>query len=419
MCRPAAAGPANGPAPRAPRPDRSAAAYLRGRRALVGARMASAHPSRHEDLSARAAPAEDRRPTGGRKLIETAIRLTAGVALILANGFFVTTEFALTRLRQFSRQELEGSDRLARAWEMTERLEIYLTGCQLGITASSILLGVVAEPAITRLIEAAVGVVGLSAGARHALSITAAVVLINLIHKIWGEQAPTYLGVERPLEVLERLSPVLWWWTKVMRPVILLGDGIAKATLGLFGVEISRSWLEAEEDEGPITSYLELRQRLRGLLRRGEHLDGEREREVLRALEIQDIAVREVMVPRGEVVSLSTERPLEENLRTVADLRYLRFPLVGESLDDVRGTVYLTSVFAALDELRAGRTTLAEIAVEPVLVDADLPVSGAIDRFQEERQELAFVMDGGRVAGILTSTDALETIAGELRDPFD
>ncbi len=343
----------------------------------------------------------------------------AGAVLILANGFFVTTEFALTRLRQFTRAELEGSERLRRAWEMTERLEIYLTGCQLGITASSILLGVVAEPAFTVLLERVVGLVGLAPGLRHAISITASVVLINLIHKVWGEQAPTYLGVERPLEVLERLAPALWWWTKVMEPVILLGDGLAKGTLGLFGVEISRSWTEAEEDEGPITSFLELRQRLRGLLSRGEQLDSERRREVLRALEIQDIPVREVMVPRDEVTALSTRRPLAENLRTVADLRYLRFPLVGDDLDDVRGTVYLTSVFAALEELRDGRTTLETIAVEPMRVDADLPVSQAIDRFQEERQELAFVTDGDRVVGILTSTDALETIAGELRDPFD
>ena len=141
---------------------------------------------------------------------------------------------------------------------------------------------------------------------------------------------------------------------------------------------------------------------------------------MLRALEIQDIPVRQVMVPRERVRTLSTERPLEENLRIVADLRSLRFPLVGEDLDGVRGTVYLTSVFAALDDLREGRTTLGEIAVEPMRVEADLSVSDAIDRFQEARQELAFEMEGGdRMAGIVTSTDALEAIAGELRDPFD
>ena len=350
--------------------------------------------------------------------METAVRLLAGVALILANGFFVTTEFALTRLRQFSRDEMAGSPRLDRAWEMTERLEIYLTGCQLGITASSVLLGVVAEPGVTAVLEGAVGATGLSLPARHAVSVTVAVVLINLVHKVWGEQAPTYLGVERPLGVLERLAPALWWWTRIMRPVILLGDGLAKATLRLFGVEIHRSWTEADQEEGPITSFLELRQRLRGLLSRGE-LDRERRREVLRALEIEKIAVREVMVPRREVVALSTERSLEENLKVLADRRHLRFPLVGRDLDDVRGTLYLAAVFSALDDLRSRRATLEEVAVPPLRIDADLPVSEAIDRFQEEQQELAFVVEGDRVAGILTSTVALETIAGELEDPFD
>ena len=352
-------------------------------------------------------------------MLEITIRLLAGAALILANGFFVVTEFALTRLRQFSRDQIPDSPALDRAWRMTEELEIYLTGCQLGITASSILLGVVAEPGVTALLEGAVGATGLAVTTRHLISVTVAVVLINLVHKIWGEQAPTYLGVERPLEVLERLSPALHLWTRVMKPVILLGDGIAKATLRLAGVEVRRSWLEAEEGEGPIASFLELRQRLKGLLSRGEPLDGERRREVLRALEIQDIPVREIMVPREEVTALSTGRPLEESLRTVADLRYLRFPLVGEELDDVRGIVYLTAVFAALDELCDGSTSLEEIAVEPMRVQADLPVSEAIDRFQEARQELAFVMDDDRVVGIVTSTDALEAIAGELRDPFD
>lgn len=350
--------------------------------------------------------------------MEVFVRLLAGVGLILANAFFVVTEFALTRLRQFSRDEIGDAPSLRRAWEMTEELEIYLTGCQLGITTSSILLGVVAEPGVTALLERAVGATGLAIGTRHVISVTVAVILINLIHKIWGEQAPTYLGVERPLAVLERLAPGLWWWTRLMKPIILLGDGLAKATLGVFGVEIERSWTEDGEGAQPITSYVELRQELQGLLNRGE-LDRERRREVMRALEIQEIPVEDVMVPRGEVVALSIERSLEENLRLVADRRFLRFPLVGEDLDDARGVIYLPALLPALDDLRAGRKTLEDLAVRPLVLAHDLPVSEAIDRFQAERQELGFVMEADRVVGILTSTDALETIAGELRDPFD
>ncbi len=133
--------------------------------------------------------------------VDIAVRLAAGFGLVLVNAFFVTTEFALTRIRQLPAEDFEGSRNLRRAWEMTERLEIYLTGCQLGISVSSILLGVIAEPAFTALLEPLFGAVDWSAGTRHVVAVTLAVVLMNLIHKIWGEQAPTYLGVERPREV--------------------------------------------------------------------------------------------------------------------------------------------------------------------------------------------------------------------------
>ena len=358
-------------------------------------------------------------------MIETVLRLLAGVALILANAFFVVTEFALTRLRQFSEDEIGDEPGIRRAWAMTEELEIYLTGCQLGITSSSILLGVVAEPAVTAILEAAVGLAGVGTGSRHVVSVVVSVVLINLVHKIWGEQAPTYLGVERPLGVLRRLARPLDWWTRATKPVIMAGDGLAKWTLGLFGVQIERSWTEAEEEApegaegaGPITSAVELRQQMRSVLRRGD-IRNDRRREILNALEIQDIPIRKVMVPRDEVVVLSTERGLEENLATIRESPYARFPLVGTDLDDVRGTVYLPSLFRRLESLQRGELELADVASEPLVLDAELPVSEAIDRFQEARQELAFVREDGRVAGVLTATDAFEAITGELEDPLD
>lgn len=326
----------------------------------------------------------------------------------------------MTRVRQFSQEEFTGHPGLERAWEMTERLEIHLTGCQLGITASSILLGVVAEPAVTRLLEATIGFAGLAPGTRHLVSVVTAVVAINLIHKVWGEQAPTYLGVERPLEVLARLSTPLRWWTRIMSPVIRLGDGLAKGTLRLFGVEIERSWTEEGEGsgEGPITSFVELRRRLSDVLERGG-LDGERRREVLRALEIEDEPVCDIMVPRSDVVSLSTRRTLEENFRVVSRHPYIRFPLVGSDLDDVKGTVYAPVLLRELDGLRSSRVSLADVAVPPLVVEPGLSVSDVIDRFQAAEQELAVVVEDGRTVGIVTSTDAFESIAGELEDPLD
>lgn len=353
--------------------------------------------------------------------MDTALRLAAGAGLVLANAFFVAAEFALTRLRQFTEDDLGDRPALRRAWEMTERLEIHLTGCQLGITASSILLGVVAEPAVTRLLEATLGFTTMGPGTRHLVSVVAAVVAINLVHKVWGEQAPTYLGVERPLGVLARLSTPLRWWTRVMSPVIRLGDGLAKATLRLFGVEIERSWTEDGRDrggEGPITSFVELRRRLKDVLERGG-LGRERRREVLRALEIEDVPVRSIMVPRSEVVALSTRRTLEENFRVVSRHPYIRFPLVGSGLDEVLGTVYAPILLRELDGLLSSRVSLEDVAVPPLVVEPELSVSDAIDRFQEAEQEMAVVVDDGRTVGVVTSTDAFESIAGELQDPLD
>src|SRR6056297_3767638 len=149
---------------------------------------------------------------------EIAIRLLSGLFLVLANAFFVSIEFALTRLRQFSKDEIKDDKGLERAWEMTKELEIYLTGCQLGISVTSILLGIVAEPAVTQVLRPVVGLFGIEGQALSAISIVVGIVIINLIHKIWGEQSPTYLGVERPRQVARYLAPGLYWWVKITYP---------------------------------------------------------------------------------------------------------------------------------------------------------------------------------------------------------
>jgi len=125
--------------------------------------------------------------------------------LILANGFSVATEFALTRVRQYPESEFDKPG-LQRAWEMTNDLEIYLTSCQVGITASSIAVGIVAEPALAAILKpvfsntflASVGAGGI-----------VALLIINLLHLTHGEQTPTYLGVKRAKFVTRYDFPIL------------------------------------------------------------------------------------------------------------------------------------------------------------------------------------------------------------------
>jgi CBS domain containing-hemolysin-like protein len=359
--------------------------------------------------------------------LTTWLRLVGGFLLLFSNGFFVATEFAITRVRQFPEDEFVGQGRgLERAWEMTERLEIFLTGCQLGITISSVTLGVVAEPALAAVLDPIIRGTGLTdlyggtEGGHTALSVILSLVIINVFHVSLGEQAPTYLGIERTKTIARYLAPILYWWTRLLSPVIRFADWVAKNLLGLFGVTITRSWAdeeaEGEEGEEGVSSRGELRSQMGDLL--SGQLPEERTEEVINALEIGEMDVREVMVDREAIVALSIDNDIEANLKLVQERPHTRFPLIDGKLEEFVGTVYTPSLVREIDDLRNGDLDLREIAAEPMTVPADIAVSEAIDQFQEENQELAFVCDDG-VVGLVTATDAFEAITGDLEDPFD
>jgi IMP dehydrogenase len=351
--------------------------------------------------------------------LEVALRLLAGVALILANGFFVAIEFALTRARKFTESEFvgDGNPALQRAWDMTDDLEIYLTSCQVGITASSIAVGIVAEPALAAIFEplfAESQLAGVGLGALIAFGI------INLVHLTHGEQTPTYLGVERSRFVCRYGALPLYYFARSISPLISLGDSVAKWTLGIFGVTMSGAWLEAEEDV--IESRADLRKKLGSVLEEGD-LSEERREEVLAALNAGDQQVRDVMVPLGEMTVLSTTADDTTNAQRVAETPHTRYPLVGESVDDLLGIVYVPELLRAASESSGGEllagVDLEAIAAPPMTMAADTSVSDAIDRFQAESQELAVILDDGEVVGLLTVTDALEAVVGDIRDPMD
>lgn len=349
----------------------------------------------------------------------TGIRLLGGVMLLLSNGFFVTTEFALTRVRQFGEEQFQERG-LKRAWEMTERLEIFLSGCQVGITISSIGLGVVAEPAVAAVLDPLVVAIGLTPPSSTGHTTVAVLVgfgLINLLHVIIGEQAPTYLGIERTKFVAKYGAPLLYWWTKLMFPVIFVADRVAKSILGLFGVSIERSWAEEEFDEEPSSRSALRRQMGETLTNAG--ITEERRQEILNALEIGNTRVEEIMNPREDIYALSTEADLETNLDRISSSPHVRFPLVGESLEDFVGIVYTPAVFRHMGDLTDGSLDLTEIAAPPMTVSNDTMVSDLIDQFQAENQELALVIEDGKVVGLVAATDAFEAIIGELEDPLD
>lgn len=348
--------------------------------------------------------------------IEIAVRLFAGLALILANGFFVAIEFALTRARQFTESEFKGSGgspALERAWEMTNDLELYLTTCQVGITASSIAVGIVAEPALAAIFEPLFGGTPLASVGAGAII---AFLIINLVHLTHGEQTPTYLGVERSRFVCKYGAMPLYWFNRLILPLIKMGDGVAKWTLKLFGIEMTGAWLETEEDA--IESRAELRNRMGSVLSQGD-LSTERREEVMNALEIGNETVGDVMVAAEDVVALSTTAGSAENFDRMSEHPHTRYPLVGETLEEFEGIVYLPVLMRHRDELSEGSVDFSALAAAPMTLSPKTSVSDAIDQFQVEGQELALVFEDGEVVGMVTVTDLVESITGELGDPLD
>ena len=346
--------------------------------------------------------------------LELALRLSAGLLLILANGFFVAIEFALTRVRQYPQSEFDVPG-LQRAWKMTQDLEIYLTSCQVGISATSIAVGIVAEPALASLMDPVFeNTLLTSIGAGGILAFA----IINLLHLTHGEQTPTYLGVERTKFVARYGATPLYWFAKLLYPVIVLGDSAAKWTLGLFGVEMTGAWLETETDR--VESRADLRHRLGTLLDQG-NLSEERQEEILNAFTVGEQPVSDIMTDREDIIFLSTAVSAQENFDRIGTSPHTRFPLIGDDPADYRGVVYVPAVVDQIDELRHGEVTFEDVAAPPMTLRADTLISDAVDQFQDEHQELALVYDEDEenVVGLITATDALEAVMGEIEDPLD
>ncbi|MEA1930634.1 MAG: hemolysin family protein [Euryarchaeota archaeon] len=344
--------------------------------------------------------------------LEIGLRILGGIVLIGVNAYFVAIEFALTRLRQYPESEFD-TPGLELAWEMTTDLEFYLTTCQVWISGTSIALGIVAEPGLAALFEPLfVNTTLASIGAGSLLGF----LIINLVHLTHGEQTPTYLGVERSKQVAQYGARPLYWFAKILAPAIWVGDSVAKWTLGLFGIEMTQSWTETEQEV--IESRADLRNRLGSVLEEG-NVAGDRQEEVLNALTIGEQSVRELMLPREEIVALSTEADPESNLETLETHPHTRYPLVGKDLTEFLGVVYSPALFTHREELAAGDVDFTELAAPTMTLSPDTDVSDAIDQFQAERQELALVVEDGDVVGLVTVTDLAEAIIGDIEDPLD
>jgi CBS domain containing-hemolysin-like protein len=344
-----------------------------------------------------------------------ATRLAATLFFVLLNGFFVAAEFALVKVRGTRLEWLvaRGSGRARVVHHMLGRLDLYLSACQFGITVSSLILGWLAEPAVARLLLAGAAALGwpVAEGALlHAVSLVIALTVITTLHMTLGEQAPKIWAIQRSESTALLAAHPLRIFTLVFRPLIWVINHISNWMLRLVGIS------STEQHEASFSSD-ELRAILAASAQAG-HITVRQRQFADNILSFVNLQARHILVPRVDVVWLSKDDPVNENIRKIRESSHSRFPLCEGDLDRVIGIVHAKDVLGVLAEGRP--VVFEEIAREPVYIPDTQPLGRMILEMQRAKAKSAIVLDDhGTTIGMAFLEDALEEIVGPIQDEFD
>ena len=344
----------------------------------------------------------------------TALGLLAVLALILANGYFVAAEFAFVATRKGRLEELEqaGDPRAPRALSVLKRLSFMLSGAQLGITVTSLVVGFIAEPTLGAAFEPLLRAVGISESVAPGLAITVAFVVATAVQMVLGELAPKNLAIAEPDRFAMLLARSVGLYTRVASPLIKLFDNSSNRLLrsvGIEPVEELTAAVSAEELEYII-----------GESSRGGSLGQSTATLLSRALDFRSLRAVDAMLPRLHVDAISVHATGRELRDLTLATGHSRFPVTGDDgLDHVVGIVQAQDLL----RLPAGSRDTAMIRgfLKPVLaVPESSPLGPLLGEMRRSHTQLAVVVDEfGGTAGIVTLEDIVEELVGNIQDEHD
>jgi CBS domain containing-hemolysin-like protein len=343
-----------------------------------------------------------------------ALRLGAVLLLVAANAFFVAAEFALvaarrTRIDAWVRR---GDRKAAIVKKALQSLDRYISGTQLGITLASLGLGWIGEPAVASSIEHVFAWLPapLDTVATHGVASTVAFAAITFLHIVLGELAPKALALLHPEATSRWVAPPLILFTMATNPFIWVLNGTANALLRLLG---ARSPTEHERVHSPEEIRMLVEQS-----RRTGSLGSTDARMLEGVFEFSEKNAREVMTPRTDIVALRAGASLAEAADRVAAAGRSRYPVTGESLDDVVGIVHAKDILRGL--LTGAEAPVQDIARPAFFVPGTREVEDVLADMKRQKVHLAIVLDEfGGTAGLVTMEDLLEEIVGPIYDEYD
>jgi CBS domain containing-hemolysin-like protein len=340
--------------------------------------------------------------------------LGAVVLLILLNAFFVAGEFAIVAVDRslVERRAQEGDRGARRILNSLRNLSFELSGAQLGITATSLILGAIAEPTLAVVIEPAIEALPfVSPGSSLAISLVIALIVATASQMVFGELVPKNLAIAKPYRSAVWFAIPMQVINRVLRALILFLNESANWTVRRLGIE-------PREELAGVRSMEELELMIRSSGEEGR-LDYEELELLTRAIMFTEKVAADAMVPRVSVVGLSRHDSIAELRRTSAATGHSRFPVFDEDLDDIVGVVHVKDSIT-VPESRIPVTPVGEIAQEALQVPESSKLEYLLTELQRAGRGMAVVVDEyGGTAGVVTIEDLLEEIFGEIEDEYD
>jgi CBS domain containing-hemolysin-like protein len=341
------------------------------------------------------------------------VMLGVGLLLTIGTGLFVASEFALVNLDRadLEAREKAGESRLSLTISALRITSTHLSSAQLGITLTTLLTGYTMEPAISNLLAPVFDAWGIPEGVSRPLAAVIGVTIATIFSMILGELVPKNFALAVPRQTAKLVMPFQVAFTTVFRPAIALLNGSANGVLRAAGIE------PKEELSGARTA-----EELSSLVRRSASagvLEEDTASLLDRSLSFARLSAADVMTPRPSVHAVAADDSAEDVIQLARRTGHSRFPVYGESMDDITGVVHLKSAVGVPRERRRD-VPAAALANEPVRFPEAVHLDVLVAELRARGYQMAIVVDEyGGTAGVVTLEDLVEEIVGEVLDEHD
>ena len=338
--------------------------------------------------------------------MQTAICLLLVVFFLLMNAFFVIAEFALVRVRksQIDMAVAEKRRGAEAARDVTTHINAYLSACQLGITLASLAIGWLGEPAVSAVLEAPLLSWGFPEATVYPICVAVGFFIVTTLHVVVGELIPKSFAIFATEKYALHTAGPLRVFYRITYPIMVIFNGITNGVMRLFGHDPA--------DEHEVYTGEEIKLLIDESTESGL-IDPEQNEFVDNIFDLGDKDAEGIMTPRTDVICLDLEDTLEENWDVVRQYKYTRYPVCDGSKDRIVGFVHTKDL---VDEPKDAPMSDWKIRELPPVPEG-APIAKLLQAMQEGRTEMCVVVDEhGGTAGIVTMSDLLEQLVGDLDD---